>query len=489
MGKLRRRLKKAGNVLKKYVVPGAASKKDIKKTAKIAIPVVAAVFAGPLVAGYLGAASGGVAAGAISGAVGGAASTAVSGGNLAKNMLIGGALGGGLAYAGNAMSGAPGGATSAEQARALAQESGSAYSLTGSGAAEQARALAQGSGSAYNLAGGTTGGGVGSGGMLKNIGSTLGSPLGGALVSGGMQLAGGYLQGKAAKDAAQTSADAQLEAARIAAESAKFRPVGVTTNFGSSKFQYDDEGNLVGAGYSLSPQLQQQQNRLMGMSDSLLSQYQGAQAATAPMAQTAQSMFNLGQGYLQKSPQEQAAQYMREQQALLAAPRANELADIRARLAAQGRTGFAIGGNAGEMAANPEMAAYYNALRQQDLALASQATQGGMDYAKFGSGMVGYGGDMLTGMYGVQKAAYDPYATAIAGAGGLESMGQNAMDLGINIGAKGTAASTQSGMFLGQGMTNAARTMQDVNQISPWGNALVGAGGMLGNYYNRRPVV
>ena len=176
---------------------------------------------------------------------------------------------------------------------------------------------------------------------------------------------------------------------------------------------------------------------------------------------------------------------MTEQQALLAAPRANQLASIQERLNAQGRGGLAIGGNAGQFAANPELAAYYNALQQQDLGLAAQATQGGMDYAKFGSGMVGAGGDMLKSMYGIQSDAYNPYATAIGGASKLEGLGQNAMDMGINIGAKGTAASAQSGMLLGQGMKDAATTMQDVNKISPWGEMLSAASSGIQNYWGR----
>lgn len=304
----------------------------------------------------------------------------------------------------------------------------------------------------------------------------------GALLSGGAQLAGGLLSGNAAKGAAQTGADAQLQAARIAADAAKFRPVGVTTNFGSSNFGYDTNGNINSAGYSLSPQLKSQQNTLMGASNPLLSQFTGAQAATAPMGQAANTMMGLGNSYLSTTPQQQAQQYMNEQQALLAAPRANELAGIQERLNAQGRGGLAIGGNVGQMATNPEYAAYYNALRQQDLELASKATQAGMDYAKFGGNMVSAGGNMLNSMYGTQSAAFTPYNTALGGAADIEKLGQNAMDTGINIGAKGTAANAQSGLLLANGMTNAAHTMQPANAYSPLGTGLMNIGSTLGQY-------
>ena len=304
----------------------------------------------------------------------------------------------------------------------------------------------------------------------------------GALLSGGAQLAGGLLSGNAAKGAAQTGADAQLQAARIAADAAKFRPVGVTTNFGSSNFGYDTNGNINSAGYSLSPQLKSQQNTLMGASNPLLSQFTGAQAATAPMGQAANTMMGLGNSYLSTTPQQQAQQYMNEQQALLAAPRANALAGIQERLNAQGRGGLAIGGNVGQMATNPEYAAYYNALRQQDLELASKATQAGMDYAKFGGNMVSAGGNMLNSMYGTQSAAFTPYNTALGGAADIEKLGQNAMDTGINIGAKGTAANAQSGLLLANGMTNAAHTMQPANAYSPLGTGLMNIGSTLGQY-------
>lgn len=306
--------------------------------------------------------------------------------------------------------------------------------------------------------------------------------------STGLNMLGGYLQGEQATQAAQTSANAQIEAARIAAEAAKFKPVGVTSRFGQSQFGYDDKGNLISAGYNLSPEAKAQQDILMGVSGNMLSQYQGAQAATAPMGTAGQQAMALGQGYLGTSPQAQAAQYMAQQQALLAPSREREMAALQARLQAQGRGGLAVGGtSSGMMAANPELEAYYNAIRQQDLGLAAQATQGGMDYAKFGAGMVGAGGDLISGMYGTQAAAYKPYQTALGGATTLEGLGQNPMDLGINIGAKGTAASAMSGQLLGQGMANAATTMQPANAYSPWVGLLSGGANMIGQYNKPQP--
>lgn len=317
------------------------------------------------------------------------------------------------------------------------------------------------------------------------IGNSGGSGLlnPGSLLSGGLQALGGYLSGQAATDAANSSADAYLQDARIAADAAKFRPVGVTTRFGGSQFGYDANGNLTSAGYTLSPDIRAQQNTLIGASNDALSQYANAQNVTAPMGQTAQTLFGLGQGYLSTTPEQQAAKYMQEQQALLAPYREREFANLENRLRAQGRLGLATGATSTGMgAANPELEAFYNAQRMQDLKLASEATKGGMDYTKFGAGLVGTGGDMLNSMYSTQSNAYAPYKTAIGGASMLEGLGKQAMDMGINIGAKGTAANAQSGALLAQGITQAAQAMQPANSYSPWGSLLSGVGTALQNY-------
>jgi hypothetical protein len=296
-------------------------------------------------------------------------------------------------------------------------------------------------------------------------------------------MAGSYLNARAAQGAAQTQADAQIRAAQIAADAAKFRPIGVTTNFGRSQFGYDSNGNLNSAGYALSPVLQGQQNQIMGASQGMLDQFTGSQAATAPMAQAAQSAMTLGNGYLTTDPAAQAAKYYQDQQAILAPGRADSMAALQAQMQAQGRGGFAIGGGVGgQGAANPQLQALLNANHQQDTTLAANATQGGMDYAKFGAGMVGTGGDMLKGMYSTQSAAYSPYGTALTGAQNIEGLGQQALTQGMLLGGQTTAANAQSGSLLANGMTSAAATMAPANAYSPWGAMLSGAGQATAGY-------
>lgn len=323
------------------------------------------------------------------------------------------------------------------------------------------------------------------GGGIFDQGGFLGQGgLGSSLLTGGLKYLGGQAQARQNYDAAQQLADAQRRASITAADASKFRPVGVTTRFGTSKFGYDQNGNLVDAGYTLSPQIGAQQDLLSEISDRALSQYALAQNQTQPLSSAAQTLFGLGQNYLSTDPVTQANKYMMQQQALLASPRATDLANINSRLNAQGRSGLAVGGDAGMMAANPELNAYYNANRQQDLGLAANATQGGMDYTKFGAGLVGTGSDLLNAQYQTQSNAYSPYSTALGGVQRLEGLGQNALDQGITLGGKTSAYGQQAGSLLAQGITGSAQAMNQANQYSPWAGLLSGAADAIGNYQN-----
>ena len=299
------------------------------------------------------------------------------------------------------------------------------------------------------------------------------------VTSAGLNLAGGLLSADAASEAAQKQAETQLKIADMM----RFRPVGVTTRFGSSNFGYDPAtGNLTSAGYTLSPETKALQDSLMGAAPGLLSQFTGAQAATAPMGKAAQAAMNLGNQYLTTSPQAQAQKYMDEQMALIQPQNERALAALEAKLQAQGRLGLATGGTSTLGASNPELEALYNAQKMQQLQLAAAATQGGMDYAKFGTGLVGAGGDLLNSMYGTQVAAFNPYNTALTGANTLEGMGQQAMNIGTTLGAQQTTANTPAANLMGQ----AAATQAAGNAVSPWGALLSGAGNAIQNYQTQQ---
>ncbi len=296
----------------------------------------------------------------------------------------------------------------------------------------------------------------------------------------GASLLGGFLGGESAEDAANAQARGQTEAARLAAEEARFRPVGITTRFGTSQFQTDPTtGRVTGAGYTLDPQLRAMQDRFLGLAGGGLTQAEAAQQQFAPLGQAAQGLFGLGQQYLAQSPQEAAQQYMAGQQNLLAPSRERQFAQLQNQLFQTGRGGLSVGatgarpsGAAGLGAANPEMEAYYNALAQQDAALAANAMQAGQQQTAFGAGLFGTGGNLLTQGYGGQAAALGPYQAYLQGATGLETLGQAPLDIGAQLG--GRMANPTGAQALLQGGMGAAQSQYAANAYNPFATALTG---------------
>lgn len=306
-----------------------------------------------------------------------------------------------------------------------------------------------------------------------------------ALIGGGLGLlgsaVGGSMQASAARDAASTSANAQLEAARVAAEQSKFRPVGITSRFGQSQFGFSPEGYLTSAGYTVSPELQAIQGRIMGQAGAYAPETLGQQAQA--LAPAAQGLFNLGQQYIAQSPQEAAQQYMSAQQGLLAPSREQALSGIRNRLFQTGRTGLATGGTAAgsRQATNPELAAYYNAVAQQDAQLAAQAEQEGRARASYGAGLFGTGAQLLGQVPTLTTAGYGPLSTQLGLASTIEQLGQQPLDIGAQLGGRSATAGANAANALYKGGISAAKTMQAATGTSPFGALLQSAGGTVGN--------
>jgi hypothetical protein len=225
-------------------------------------------------------------------------------------------------------------------------------------------------------------------------------------IAAGGAILGGLLGGSSARRAAQTQADAQTRAAQLAAEEARFRPVGITTRFGQSQFQtgipgvnapvaadfatpeefqaaqsayqtrLQREGRVTGASYTLDPQLKALQDQFLGLAGGGLDQAAQAQQQFAPLGQAAQGLFGLGQQYLSQpadprlgelagqflgpsagaqaltslgqqyvaqSPQEAAQQFMSQQQNLLAPSRERQFAQLQNQLFQTGRGGLSVG--------------------------------------------------------------------------------------------------------------------------------------------------
>lgn len=301
----------------------------------------------------------------------------------------------------------------------------------------------------------------------------------GSIVSSVLGFAGASRQARAMESAARTSAQAQLEAARIAAEEARFRPVGITTRFGRSMFETGPEGRVTGAGYEVSPELRAYQDRLMGLTGMGLTQAESAPALYQPMMAAAPGLFGLGAQYLAESPQAAAQQFMARQQELLAPSREREFARVQNRLFQTGRSGLAVGatgarpsGAAGLGASSPEMEAYYNAIAQQDAELAARAQQAGMEQTRFGAGLFGTGADLLRGAYQGQIGALAPFEAYLGQAKGIEALGQQPLDIGAQLG--GRAASPAAAQALLEGGMGAARTLQAASQFNPFADLLMG---------------
>jgi hypothetical protein len=143
--------------------------------------------------------------------------------------------------------------------------------------------------------------------------------------------------------AANQAAGNATTSANQAAQMAQFRPVGVTTRFGRSGFNYGPQGELVGAGYQVAPDIAAMREGLIGMAGTGLSQVQQAQAMQPKITTAGQGLFNLGQQYIAQTPQGAAQQFLAQQQGLLAPGREQQLAQLTNQQQQQGRLGLATG--------------------------------------------------------------------------------------------------------------------------------------------------
>lgn len=328
----------------------------------------------------------------------------------------------------------------------------------------------------------------------------------GAIVGGALSFLGASEQASATENAANASANAQLEAARLAAAEARFRPVGITTRYGRSNFQFgipgvnapvptdfatpeefqaaqsayqtrlSSEGRLTGASYEVSPELKAYQDRIAALTGGALTQAEQAQQQFQPLSQAAGGLFGLGQQYLAQNPQDVAAKYMQQQQDLLAPSRERQMAQLQNQLFQQGRSGLSVGatgmrpsGAAGLGATTPEMEAYYNAMAQQDAQLAAQAQAEGQRNVAFGAGLFGTGGQLLGQYQTGQVGALSPFTTYLGSGQAIEGLGQESLRLGAELGGRASTAGANVGQFLFRGGEGAALARQGGAGGSPLG--------------------
>jgi hypothetical protein len=174
---------------------------------------------------------------------------------------------------------------------------------------------------------------------------------------------------------------------------------------------------------------------------------------------------------------------MASQQDLLAPSRERQMSQLQNQLFQQGRGGLSVGatgarpsGAQGLGATTPEMEAYYNALAQQDAALAAQAQQAGQQQTAFGAGLFGSGSQLLGQYQAGQVGALSPFQTSLGLGGTIEQMGQQGLEIGSGLGGRSATAGANVGQSLLAGGLSAAKTAQAGNAYNPLANVLQGIG-------------
>lgn len=239
----------------------------------------------------------------------------------------------------------------------------------------------------------------------------------GQINSGLLSSLASYLQNKSNVSGNQT-----------AAQSTQFRPVGITNTFGTSNFNIDpNTGQLTSANYSLSPMLQEYQNAIMGANRQSLSD--------------AAALQSLGRGYLAKSPEEAASQWLQNQQKLLAPSREQAWANLANQDFNRGTTGLKVAQGGNLQAANPYASALANTQSMQDLQLAALAQKAGQEQTLFGQNLL--------------SSAYKPFNAGLETAAGVEKLGQSPFGLSTDLATKAAVAGSVAAPYLkAAGQTN-----------------------------------
>lgn len=353
--------------------------------------------------------------------------------------------------------------------------------------------------------------------MPDPVSATVGSAVTG--------LIGGSMASSAAKSAARTSANAQLAAAQIAADEARFRPVGVRTAFGSSQFGFDPETErLVSAGYTVSPEIAALRDRLMGMAPGSLTAAERTAGRFAPAEAAAGRLFGLGGQLIPTAtartadpfamaqaerlsalgtgitpasydPTAAAQQYAEQQFSLLAPERQRQREAAERSTFGRGRQGLFLSGMGqpelyGLSQAQEEQNAAIAAAAQQrarqelqqDIALGTQLSGQGLATRTAAENLarqrfaedLGLGTGLFTtgaNLYGLapqaQVQSLAPFQTQLGLAQTLEQLGQAPLDIGAQLGGRAAQAGGLAGQSLLQGGLGAAQTRLQGSLVGP----------------------
>jgi len=247
------------------------------------------------------------------------------------------------------------------------------------------------------------------------------------LIVAGAGLLGAGMASRSAKDTANAQLQAgreanaaNLEAARLAADAAKFRPYSITSGFGTSFF--DTEKNT--AGYNIDPRLASFRDTLYGQAE--------------------QTMGAIG------TPEEQARQYYQQQMGLLAPQRIQEDTAAREASLRTGRVGLGVsagaagGGDVPGML-NPDEFARLRARELANAQIANESTTYGQNLV---DKLIARGTGLFT-----------------SGAG-VEQLGMTPLTMGADIGNKASVSQGQQANALLQGGMAGSKAMLDASNMA-----------------------
>ena len=247
-------------------------------------------------------------------------------------------------------------------------------------------------------------------------------------------VAGSLFGASSARSAAKESANAQLEAARIAADAAKFRPYSIKSGFGSSSFNTDDQT----ASYELDPTMKAFRDQLYGLS-------------------------NQQMGQVNLDPTQAAQNYYNQQQGLMAGGRQAEDMALRQQQLQSGRIGLGLSGasqgaGAGTGYVNPQQYQQQLARGMADQQLAANSSQ--------------------LARANLDKDIARAQGLFTAGTG-VETLGQSALTMGADIGNKAAVSGNNQAALLMKGglaaaESNLAGNMSSSNMYSGIGKQLQG---------------
>ena len=291
--------------------------------------------------------------------------------------------------------------------------------------------------------------------------------IGPALAIAGGSILGAGIAGSAAKSAASSGANAQLEAARIGAQAGAFRPVNVSTRFGQSQFVTETDPAtglpvLKEAGYTLTPEMAALQEQLLGLAPGSLTRAASAYERAAPVEAAVPGLFALGGEFLGATPEEIRRQYIEDQLAVLEPGRIREEQRLERTSFGRGRTGLNIGD-----IGNPDLYSLAAARRQQELGLAAGAEEAVRQRISTGTGLFGTGMNLLGTVPAYEAAALSPFSSYLSGAQNIEALGQEPLRLGAELGGRQSTAGAQAGQLLAQGGANAANLRMQGSLVGP----------------------